>query len=148
MRVGALCAQAKSQAEVETRFVALAESLRQVIAGARLRSPKVRIVFVNYFTVLPPQGTCARAGLTDAEADRMRGVAARLAQITGRVAHESGVGLLDLGALSQGHDACSNDPWVLGARREAGLFIPPFHPTRAAMRAVAEALNGDSGLLH
>jgi lysophospholipase L1-like esterase len=137
----------RSDSDVETRFAGLADSLREVVAGARRRSPKVRVVFVNYFTVLPERGTCERAGLTDAQADHMRSVAVRLADITRQVANESGAGLLDVAALSRGHDTCSQDPWVLGARREPGSLIPPFHPTRAAMRAVGNALNAYPGLL-
>jgi lysophospholipase L1-like esterase len=145
--VGGNC-PVRADSEVEMRFAGLADSLREVVAGARRRSPQVRVVFVNYFTVLPEHGTCERAGLTGAQADHMRAVAARLAAITRQVAKESGAGLLDVAALSRGHDTCSPDPWVLGARREPGNLIPPFHPTRAAMRAVGDALNAYPGLLH
>jgi lysophospholipase L1-like esterase len=134
-------------AEVEERFAHLADSLREVIAQARTRSPQVQIVFVNYFTVLPVHGTCPRVGLTAEEADHMRGIAARLAAITRQVAKETAVGLLDVASLSRTHDACSKDPWVLGARREEGTTIPPFHPTRAAMAAVGNALNTYPGLI-
>jgi lysophospholipase L1-like esterase len=135
-------------AEVQARFAGLADSLRQIVAGARARSPKVRVVFLTYFTVLPEQGTCERVALTPAQADQMRAVAARLALITREVAKQSGSGLLDVALLSRGHDACSQDPWVLGARREPGVLIPPFHPTQAAMQAVGNALNAYPDLLH
>lgn len=127
--------------EVAAHFAGLADSLRQVVAGVRQRSPKARVVLVNYFTVLPAQGTCARARLTNEQADDMRVVARRLADTTRKIAGETGAGLLDVAQLSQLHDACSSDPWVLGAGREAGVFIPPFHPTLEAMRAVGNALN-------
>jgi lysophospholipase L1-like esterase len=131
----------ESDDAVQSRFEHLAEALRQVVEGAHSRSPQARVVFINYFTVLPEEGTCERAGLTVAQADHMRAVAARLADITRRVAHDSGSGLMDVAALSRGHDACSKEPWVLGARREPGLAIPPFHPTREAMLAVGNALH-------
>jgi lysophospholipase L1-like esterase len=135
-------------AVVAARFAALPDSLRQIVAGARMRSPAVRVVFLTYFTVLPEQGTCDRIALTAPQADQMRAVAARLASITRQVAKETGSGLLDLAVLSRGHDACSKDPWVLGALREQGSLIPPFHPTRAAMQAVGNALNAYPDLLH
>jgi hypothetical protein len=47
----------KSDADVEARFTALPDALRQVVAGARARSPAVRVVCFTYFTVLPEQGT-------------------------------------------------------------------------------------------
>jgi hypothetical protein len=55
----------------------------------------VQIVFVNYFTVLPEHGTCARIALTIAEADHLRATAARPAPITQRVATQTGAGLMD-----------------------------------------------------
>jgi hypothetical protein len=146
-RVLAVCS-VKSDSEVEARFAALPDSLRQIVAGAGARSPGVRVVFVTYFTALPEQGSCERVALTPQQADHMRAVAARLAKITREVAKESGSGLMDVAVLSRGHDACSKDPWVLGARREPGVLIPPFHPTREAMQAVGDALNAYPGLLH
>jgi len=127
---------------VDARFATLAESLRQIVAAARQRGPKARVVFVNYFTVLPDQGTCARVSLTAAQADHVRGVAARLADVTRKVARETSADLLDLASLSRAHNACSSDPWLVGAHPESGESIPPFHPNREAMRAVGEALDG------
>jgi lysophospholipase L1-like esterase len=146
-RPAAACA-VRSDAEVAARFDSLAASLREVVAGVRSRSPAARVVFVNYFTVVPEQGTCDRLALSADQADHMRAVAAQLATITSEVARESRSGLMDVRALSRGHDACSKDPWVLGARREEGSLIPPFHPTRAAMQAVGTALDAHPELLH
>lgn len=136
-----------SDAEVEARFSGLADSLAQIVAGVHQRSAAARVVFVTYFTVLPDAGTCARAGLSAAQAEHMRGVAAHLREITRQVAAATGSGVLDVATLSHGHDACAKDPWVLGAQREPGSLIPPFHPTAAAMQAVGEALNADAQLL-
>jgi len=130
----------RPDAEVDARFASLADSLKRIVAVARQRNPKVRVVFVNYFTVLPEQGTCALVGLTVEQADHVRGVAARLADITRKVAQESHADLLDVGSLSRAHNACSSDPWVLGAHPPQGASIPPFHPNREAMRAVGDAL--------
>jgi lysophospholipase L1-like esterase len=126
--------------QVEARFATLPDSLRQIVTVARQRNPKIRVVFVNYFTVLPEQGTCARVGLTMEQADQVRRVARRLADITRRVAQESGADLLDVAALSRAHNACASDPWLLGAHPDTGISIPPFHPTGEAMHAVGEAL--------
>jgi lysophospholipase L1-like esterase len=129
----------RPDAEVEARFASLANSLHQIVTIARQRNPMVRVIFVNYFTVLPEQGTCALVALTAEQADHVRGVAARLAAITRKVAQESGADLLDAGSLSRTHNACSGDPWVLGAHPH-GVSIPPFHPNREAMQAVGDAL--------
>jgi lysophospholipase L1-like esterase len=130
----------RPQAQVDARFATLADSLKQIVAVARQRNPKVRVVFVNYFTVLPEQGTCALVGLTAQQADLVRGVATRLADITRKVAQDSSADLFDLASLSRAHNACSTDPWVLGAHPPQGESIPPFHPNGEAMRAVGDAL--------
>ena len=126
---------------VEERFAALPDSLREIVARVQRTSPQARVVFVTYFTVLPPQGTCARVALTVEQTDHMRAVAARLGDITRKAAMQTGAGVVDVATLSRSHNACGSDPWVLGARREAGASIPPFHPNAEAMREVAAALD-------
>jgi lysophospholipase L1-like esterase len=124
---------------VEERFKTLPDSLREIVTRIHLKSPHAQVVFVTYFTVLPRQGTCARVALTAEQADHMRGIAARLGDVTRAVAKQTGSDVLDVAQISRAHDACGSDPWVLGARREAGITIPPFHPNREAMREVAAA---------
>jgi lysophospholipase L1-like esterase len=133
--------QVQPDAVVEARFRSLPDSLREIVTRVHLKSPQAHVVFVTYFTVLPQQGTCSRVALSVEQADQMRAVAARLAEITRQVAKQTGSGLLDVAALSRPHDACTSDPWLLGARREAGESIPPFHPNREAMREVGVALD-------
>jgi lysophospholipase L1-like esterase len=132
-------------AVVEARFKSLPDSLREIVTRVHLKSPQAHVVFVTYFTVLPPQGTCSRVALSAEQADHMRAVADRLADITRQVAKQTGSGMLDVAALSRSHDACTSDPWLLGARREAGASIPPFHPNREAMHAVGMALDAYLG---
>ncbi|HEX3837710.1 MAG TPA: SGNH/GDSL hydrolase family protein [Steroidobacteraceae bacterium] len=138
---GSLHCQVRPDEVVNERFKSLADSLREIVNQVRLKSPEAQVIFVTYFTVLPEQGTCARVALTVARADLMRSVATRLADVTRTVAKQTRSGLVDVAALSRMHGACASDPWVLGAGREAGESIPPFHPTRAAMQKVAEALD-------
>jgi hypothetical protein len=126
---------------VEAHFRSLPDSLREIVTRVHQKSPQARVVFVTYFTVLPQQGTCVRVALTAQQAEHVRAVAARLGDITRQVAKQTGSGLLDVATLSRSHDACAGDPWLLGARRAAGESIPPFHPTREAMREVGLALD-------
>ena len=46
---------------------------------------------------------------------------------------------------TRGHDVCSADPWVFGFTFEeqpSGIQKMPYHPTEAAMRAIAAAIDG------
>jgi lysophospholipase L1-like esterase len=121
---------------------AQAESgMRRIAAELRRRAPAARLVFVDYLTVLPEQGTCAAVPLAADQAEAARAVAARLAALTARVARESGAELLPASALSKGHDACSSSPWMAGfPGRGAAWTYAPYHPNLAGMTAIAAAL--------
>jgi lysophospholipase L1-like esterase len=130
----------KPEAQVEQGFAALPSQLRQIASEVHLRAPKARLVFVNYFTVLPESGTCKRLGLGVEAADRMRAVARRLADVTRDAAVATHAELLDLASLSAAHHVCAPDPWLQGMHPE-GRFTVPLHPNLEGMQAAAEALD-------
>lgn len=112
-------------------------SLREVGRVLRERSPQARIMFVDYLTLLPPQGTPAPP-LPDDVAELGRHVAKRLAEQTSEAALATGCEVVHAAEMSRDHHAWSVDPWTIGA----GSFLPwrpkPFHPNAAGMRAVAD----------
>lgn len=125
---------------VRPAFVRLATNLRAIAAEVRRRAPRARLVFVDYLSVLPPAGTCPRLGLAAADADRMRVVAAQLAETTRDAARATGADLVDMAGASRGHDVCAAVPWLNG-RHPPSLFIAPLHPNADGMRAVADAID-------
>jgi lysophospholipase L1-like esterase len=125
--------------QVDQRFAELPGHLAQIAAEVHARAPKARLVFVNYFTVLPESGTCERLGLGVQAADRMRVVAKRLADATRDAASSGHAELFDLASLSAAHNVCGQDPWLLG--RLPGRFMVPLHPTLEGMKAAADALD-------
>lgn len=129
-----------SDAAVEAGFARLQSRLERIVGEVRRRAPNARVVFVPYFSVLPASGTCARLALSEASADRLRAVAARLNQITVQAAHEAGAEVFDLAGYSRDHDACGEAPWVMGASATeyAGA---PLHPNLDGMTAAADALD-------
>jgi lysophospholipase L1-like esterase len=118
-------------------FDAVRARLLEIVAGIRERAPDVRIVFVTYPTILPPQGTCDAIAISEAEAASLRAVGDRLAALTGEVAEETGAVFVDMNALGAGHDACSAAPWVNPFHGAAGAM---FHPTLAGATATARAI--------
>jgi lysophospholipase L1-like esterase len=123
---------------VNRGFIRLQSNFSKIVAAIHQRAPLARVVLVNYLTVLPEEGTCAKLGLNVRQADAMRTVALRLQDAT-RKAAVDGVSLLDAAALSKGHDVCSPDPWIASAH-PASLHIAPLHPNIEGMTAVADAL--------
>jgi mannan endo-1,4-beta-mannosidase len=130
------------QDKVDQAFRALPGQLREIIAEIHRRAPDAHILLIDYTTVLPDSGTCARLPLTSLQADRGRELARRLLEVTAQVARETDSGLLGASDITRGHDVCSGDPWVYGFQFPSHFleFGPvPFHPTEKAMQAIADA---------
>ena len=70
-------------------LVDVAESLQKVGRTVRERSPRARVLFVDYLTLLPPPGTAAPP-LSDADVGLGRHVADTLERLTGEAAAETG----------------------------------------------------------
>jgi len=124
------------QDKVRAELKALPESLDQIAAEIHRRSPQARLVFLTYQTVLPASGTCPKLGLTEAQADGMRLVAAALADAQRGAAARAGALLFDAAAATAGHDVCAQQPWI--SDQEAPL---PLHTTLEGMTAIAQGLN-------
>jgi lysophospholipase L1-like esterase len=112
-------------------------NLKQIVRQVRIKAPDARIMLVSYPAVLADQGNCAATGVSDAQARISRDVAARLAAATRIAAEEEGALLIDMAALSKGHDVCSDSPWVYGAVADTGTA---FHPNAAGSAAIASSV--------
>jgi hypothetical protein len=130
-------------AKVEEAFLGLEKSMSEIATRIRQQAPGARIIYVDYVTILPDTDICAQVPLTDSEMHAARAVAKRLADITKRVAEETGSELVRASALTHGHDACSTEPWVAGYEfsDDPRSFGPlAYHPKLEAMDAIATAL--------
>ena len=123
----------------EADYVALAAHMDVIAKGVRKRSPEARLVFVDYLTILPATSDCEAMRLFDFDIRDSQEVARRLAAITARAASDNGAQIVKASELSQGHDACSADPWMHGypVWDKSGT---PLHPNAKGMMAVADAL--------
>lgn len=132
-------------AQVEQVFADLAQRMTTVIAQARQRAPAATIALVDYFTVVPEQGSCeARMPLTSEQISAARTVGRRLAEITEQVAQANHVRLVRLSEASAHHNVCANDPWIIGFEpptRTPGFPTPPYHPNVEGMVGAADAID-------
>lgn len=131
----------RSVEEMEQALKGLLSRQTAIVREVRRRAPDARVILVNYQTVLPDSGTCARLGLAEEEVAQMRGIAGKLAEITQAAADASGALLMDAAQLTHGHDVCALDPWINGMHPPDGLLGAPLHPTLEGMAAVAQGLN-------
>lgn len=126
----------------EQDYAGLAERMRRIATEVHRRSPDARLIFVDYVTVLPPEGHCDAVPMSDADADQARTLDARLRQLTEQAALDNGAELLDASAVTRGHDACAPDPWINGfVRPDSPVPVVGFHPRLAGMTAIADALD-------
>jgi lysophospholipase L1-like esterase len=118
-------------------LVAVAESLKEVGRALRQRSPRAKVLFVDYLTLLPPAGAPAPP-LSDLDAALGRRVADTLERITGEAAADTGCEWVRVAHASREHHAWSEHPWTM----KIGLPMPgrpaPLHPNADGMRAVAD----------
>jgi lysophospholipase L1-like esterase len=126
----------------DSAYVALQQRLTAIARRVQQQAPQARLVFVQYFTVMPPTGSCAAMPLNDADAAAARTMARRLAEVTARAAASTGADVLPLDSLSASHHACAADAWSNG---DLGTATPTdgvsFHPRQSGMTAAARALH-------
>jgi hypothetical protein len=133
-------------ANVERRLADLPAALDRVVADIQRRAPSSRIILVGYLPAVPAKGDarCSALPLLEADGERMRDVAIRLAQAIRGSSNRNGAGIVNSTLIGAGHDACSAQPFVAGYRpdRNAGWPSPvAYHPTQAGMDRVAAALD-------
>ncbi|MET0698374.1 MAG: SGNH/GDSL hydrolase family protein, partial [Mycobacterium sp.] len=87
--VGSVLRSLLDKGERDKALDLVGESLRTVGETVRVRAPRARVVFVDYLTLLPPEGEPAPP-LSTANANLGRHIAARLADITGSAAEAAG----------------------------------------------------------
>jgi hypothetical protein len=79
-----------------------------------VRSPRARVVLVDYLTVLLPAGAPAPP-LSSDHADVIRRIATRFRDATAEAATAEGCLLVAAAAASADHHAWAHDPWTAGA---------------------------------
>lgn len=105
-----------------------------MINRVRARAPGAQIVLVGYLPAIPAAGSgiCDAVPLSLTDAERMRSVAIRLAQVIGAVAGAAGFPVVRSSVIGTGHDACSTQPFVARAHPSRGRLPWPITPTRPA----------------
>ena len=123
---------------LDDRFAKLEERMTRIATRVREQAPDARLVFVEYLTILPPEGVPAIPP-GDRVADWGRLVAERLSELTRAVAKAEGGEVLPVASFSRQHNAWSDTPWTrrfhLGLRDGA-----PYHPNYEGMRQIATRL--------
>lgn len=109
------------------------------------RAPKARIVIVGYPQIIPAQGTCSLLPLAEGDYAFGRGVLQEFVEAQEKAAREAGAEYVDVWAASEGHDICSEDPWVAGFKpAKAGTAYHPYAEEQAAVADLLESTVSES----
>lgn len=138
---GAPCREAQQQGGEDALLAALEETeerLVSVLRGVRDRAaPEARVLLVGYPVLVPEDGTCPdRLPLAEGDYDYVRTVNLALNDALEGAARATGTTFVDVGAASEGHDICAEDPWVNGEDDDEDRALA-FHPFAAEQQAVA-----------
>jgi lysophospholipase L1-like esterase len=128
--------------EISERIVATAPLVAAVIQGIHARSPKARVLFVNYAAILPDSGPGCwpQMPITDGDVPYVRAKQKELNAMVAAQAAANGAELIDWYTASIGHDACQ--PPVI---RWVEPVVPvnaaaPVHPNLGGMMGASDLL--------
>jgi lysophospholipase L1-like esterase len=132
-------AELASEKEFERKSQALADDLMALFDAIRARAPKATIAITDYLSLLPGDPSADAHPLHREDAERGRSYWNRLNLTLRQAAARAKVVFADVSTASAPHHAWSNEPWterfvLLGGKAAA------YHPTRAGMAQVADAL--------
>lgn len=113
--------------------------VEQVVRRIRKRAPEARVLVVGYPQLVPDAGDCPRR-LPMAEGDYAyaQRINRQLAEAVRDGGLAAGAEYVDLFSASQGHDICSDEPWIAGIRGAKARDAMGLHPYPVEQEAVAE----------
>lgn len=122
-------------------FDGVAADIVTTVGAILDRAPKARIVVVGYPQIIPAQGTCPLLPLAEGDYAFGRGVLQEFVEAQAEAAEQAGAEYVDVWDASEGHDICSNDPWVAGFRpAKAGTAYHPYAEEQAAVADLLESV--------
>jgi lysophospholipase L1-like esterase len=133
-----LLCNAQPQQDVDAALSQVRSKLSEIVDEVHRKAPKARVFLVDYLTIVPAVGDCPQLPLTGEQAETARSVAARLRLATAAAAAESHAELIQVSAMSEGHDVCASDTWMQPFAFDNGAIA--LHPNQEGTNAVANEI--------
>jgi lysophospholipase L1-like esterase len=120
-----------------TRLQTVRTNLADAFAAIREAAPQAQVIAVGYPQLFPARGSCPdRLPIAPGDYAWARGLNAELNDAVADAADEAGFEFVDMWSASEGHDICSEDPWVNGSATDPDAALA-FHPFEVYEREVA-----------
>jgi lysophospholipase L1-like esterase len=126
---GSPCADiAERNPQVWQVFDKIQQRLVKVVELVRKQAPEARILLVGYPQAFPATGGCAQFPIAKGDMTLARDLLNGLNGAVEGAASDTGTSYVDVWTPSAGHDICSKDPWIAGARpeRKDGFAYHPY----------------------
>lgn len=138
---GSPCREAMRGTDGDRLLGALRQTQRSLVAAlrqVRQLAPRARVLVVGYPKLAPDEGTCPDLlPLADGDYEYADELNRALNDTLRGAAGTTGVEFIDVYAASEGHDVCSDEPWVNGAVTITDQALQ-YHPFAVEQRAVAQ----------
>lgn len=122
--------------DVASRSRDVADNLERGLEEIRDRAPDARIIVVGYPRFAPDEGTCELLPIPAGDYDYVRRIFEGFNSAAQSAADAVDATFIDVYAASEGHDICSDEPWIAGAR-VVKSGATPWHPYPQESQAVA-----------
>jgi lysophospholipase L1-like esterase len=118
---------------------AVGRRVADVLSAVRRKAPDATVVLVGYPRLVDAQQACPAMPLADGDLPLVARLEARLNRTLAGAARTSGAEFVDMRAVSEGHEICSDDPWVNGKDTDQQRALA-FHPFAEGEQAVADQI--------
>ncbi len=136
---GAPCKAAMSSSGKDVMLARLAQTQRRLTAVAKAvhrLSPQAKVLLVGYPQIVNADNVCSKLPLAKGDYAYAERVNRALTEAVEGAAKASGSTYVDVWSASQGHDVCSDDPWINGTVNDQKRAAR-FHPFAVEQEAVA-----------
>src|SRR5262249_44837401 len=96
---------------------ALAEiegNLVGVVRAVQHKAPRAKVLLVGYPQIVPASGRCTDVPFASGDYAFAHDVNRGLTEAVAKASAATGVTYVDIWTASEGHDICSDDPWING----------------------------------
>ena len=110
-----------------------------VLEAVSTKAPDATVVLVGYPRLVDRQRSCPAMPIAKGDLPLVAGLEARLNRTFAGAARAADAEYVDMHAVSQGHEICSDDPWVNGRTTDQQRALA-FHPFAEGQQAVVDEL--------
>lgn len=129
---------ARGNDKLQRNLVKIRGNVERVVSAVAERAPDARVLLIGYPQIIPSEGTCRpRLPLAVGDYAYVLDLNLQLSEAVKEGGTAAGAEFVDMVAASQGHDICSDQPWVAGIRGKDN-FAAGLHPYPAEQKAVAD----------